>query len=89
MTELYGDQMLTNIDEAIGHTDRARDVLLAFLSNPTSLQDAVPVIGTALQQIVRARASLAEAERIRYENSPRRRAAVRRESRKRNSPPSR
>ena len=84
MTELFGDQILTSIDEAIGHTDHARDILLAFLSKPTSLQDAVPAIGSALQQIVKARASLAEAERIRYENSRCSRASRSREAAKRN-----
>lgn len=76
----YGDAMQTCIDDAAGHVDRSRTIMLAFLANPTSLLDAVSVIGASLQQLERARGALAAAERIRYEVSPRRRAALRREA---------
>lgn len=84
MTELFGDHMTEAIDDAAGHVNRAQDMLIAFLSNPSSLLAAISVMGAVLQQLAQARAALAAAERIRLEASPRRRAALQREAARRN-----
>lgn len=81
----FGDRMQTAIDDAAGHVDRAQGALLGFLTRPTSITDAVAAIGTALQQLAQARAALTEAERIRFEASPRRQSALRREAERRDA----
>lgn len=81
----FGDRMASAIDEAAGHTDRAQNALIAFLMRPTSMTDAIAAIGAALQQLTQARAQLAEAERIRFEASPRRQSALRREAERRDA----
>lgn len=75
--------MASAIDEAAGHTDRAQNALIAFLMRPTNMTEAIAAIGMALQQLAQARARLAEAERIRFEASPRRQSALRREAERR------
>lgn len=80
----FGDNMQAAIDEAAGSVDRSQELILAFLARPTSLLDAVAVMGAVLRQLRQARAALAQAEAIRHQSSPRRQAALRREAGRRN-----